>query len=234
MIDHPEGLLLVDTGPVIDPDRPRRWRTHRWHLHYLLAYRARAGTAGSLRAAIEAAGIDPDAIETVVLTNCHPDHVGGLRELEVETVLVNRPELAFARSLRGRFWGLNPATWPGHTPFCPVDLEVAPTQGVGERTELPNHPGVHLVATPGHTHHHCSVLVERERADVLIAGDATYDLDHLIHRRIDGVATRPHAARRSVEFIDEMASDRPLIVLPSHDIDAPDRLREELVYRPEG
>lgn len=226
IVDHPEGPMVVDAGPVPHPADQTRWRTHYWHPHYPLAYRSRVGPGGSLRMGLEAHGLDPVDVGTVVLTHLHPDHVGALDWLAPERVVVDRRELAFATSWRGRLLGLNPGLWPASTPFEPVEA-TAP-----EGVEVPGHPGVRLLYTPGHTPHHCSVLLERDGPDALLAGDACYDLDHLRTRRLDGVATRPRTARRSMDAIDDLARSRDLVVLPSHDPGGPDRLESGTAYRP--
>ncbi|MFP4589844.1 MAG: MBL fold metallo-hydrolase [Halobacteriales archaeon] len=228
IVDHPAGHVVVDAGPVAHPADPTRWRTHYWHPHYPLAYRSRIGPDAGLRRGLEARDLDAGDVGTVVLTHLHPDHVGALAWLEPDRVVVDRRELAFATSWRGRLLGLNPGLWPASTPFDPVEA-TAP-----EGVEIPGIPGIRLLYTPGHTHHHCSTIIERDGPDALLAGDAVYDLDHLRTRRLDGVATRPSAARRSMDTIDDLARSRDLVVLPSHDPDGPDRLDAGAAYRPEA
>ena len=50
---------------------------------------AGAGMPGNMQltANLAAAGVSPDDIDTVLLTHCHPDHIGGLLDPEIKPVL---------------------------------------------------------------------------------------------------------------------------------------------------
>ena len=47
---------------------------------------AGAGAPGQLTANLAAAGVSPDEVDSVLLTHCHPDHIGGLLNAEKEPV----------------------------------------------------------------------------------------------------------------------------------------------------
>lgn len=47
---------------------------------------AGAGAPGQLTANLAAAGVSPDEVDTVLLTHCHPDHIGGLLDAEQKPV----------------------------------------------------------------------------------------------------------------------------------------------------
>jgi metal-dependent hydrolase (beta-lactamase superfamily II) len=57
LIETGEKRILIDTG--LGPSTG-------WAVH-----------AGRLTKSLEAAGITPDSIDAIVLTHCHPDHIGG-------------------------------------------------------------------------------------------------------------------------------------------------------------
>jgi glyoxylase-like metal-dependent hydrolase (beta-lactamase superfamily II) len=84
---------------------------------------------------------------------------------------------------------------------------------------------IRLLATPGHTAGHQSVLVTPDEGPrVLIAGDAVYSEAALIDRRIDGVGVAPDRARESIDRLREICREAPTVVAPTHDTRAAERV----------
>jgi glyoxylase-like metal-dependent hydrolase (beta-lactamase superfamily II) len=69
-----------------------------------------------------------------------------------------------------------------------------------------------------------SVLLEEDDHVVLFAGDASYTQDLLIATTLDGVAVDPQAHQASQRAILRLASEMPMVYLPSHEWDAERRL----------
>ena len=142
LVPVPGGFLLLDTGiGVGDPETEEHYRPVRVPL-------------------AEALG-DVAAGEVVLVANCHLhlDHAGGNPALPGRPVLVQRAELALARS-------------EGHTFPHLVDFPGARYEVLDGETEVA--PGVRLVPTPGHTAGHQSLLVGTREGGVLLAGQ-THD-----------------------------------------------------------
>ena len=83
---------------------------------------------------------------------------------------------------------------------------------------------VRILATQGHTRGHVSVVLEEEPQSVFFAGDTSYTEALMVDEAIDGVAPDERAARETLHRIRELARERPLVYLPSHDPDAAKRL----------
>ena len=213
LIDHPEGTVLVDAGPKPTAE----WWYPRHHVYYPLSYRTRVGPDQGLEDGLDAMGVDVTDVDAVVLTHCHPDHAEGLELVPHAPVFVEANEDAYSRSVRGRFWGAHPSCTPARDRSRPVSLTDGPVGPFDRSYELPDVPGVSLVPTPGHTAHHCSVVVEGDGPTVLLAADACLSLDQLETHRVDGVATRGRAGRDTLERIDRWRHEEDVIVLPSHD-----------------
>ena len=82
-----------------------------------------------------------------------------------------------------------------------------------------------LVATPGHTRGHTSVLaVDDDGRHVLLAGDATDTLEQLRARRADPITPDRTLQIETIDRIVAHAIDHPTIYLPTHDPDAVTRL----------
>lgn len=132
-------------------------------------------TAGRLLANLAAAGIDPASITHVVITHAHPDHLFGI--LGAAGAILPQAEVVIGAAEHG-FWtaeGLA-AQFPEAMRFL-VTGAVASLEAVKDRLVLAADgaevaPGVRLMATPGHTPGHMSVLVTSGPRSLLVTGDA--------------------------------------------------------------
>jgi N-acyl homoserine lactone hydrolase len=137
VIDHPDGRILVDTGmtelhPLLDDMEPR------------------------LRPLSEQ-DFDLAAIDMVVNTHLHGDHIGGNHLFAGTPIYVQRRELEDAR------------TQDDYT--IPQWLEAPGVAYVPVDGELELLPGVRLVPAPGHTDGTQVVVVETGGRPIVIGGD---------------------------------------------------------------
>jgi glyoxylase-like metal-dependent hydrolase (beta-lactamase superfamily II) len=152
LVEAPDALVLVDTG--IGNKEDEKFRD--------IYAVENEGSPTRLEDGIRAAGFEPDDVDRVALTHLHFDHAGGSTFRDEDGAirpafhraryLVQEKELAFARQANERTRGsylpdnFEPVAEAGL--FDPVDGEVEVASGV------------RFLATPGHTPHHVSVLIE--------------------------------------------------------------------------
>jgi glyoxylase-like metal-dependent hydrolase (beta-lactamase superfamily II) len=144
-VRHPRGVVLVDTGIGEGDD----WIDE----HYQPVRRG-------IRDALTRAGLDPASVGLIVHTHLHFDHCGQDREFPGVPIVSQRAELAAARE-------------DGYTIAAWVNFPGAahePVEGDAEVAE-----GVSVLATPGHTTGHQSVLVRSGDTLTLIVGQAAQD-----------------------------------------------------------
>lgn len=73
---------------------------------------------------------------------------------------------------------------------------------------------------------------EKKRVTYLLPGDATYDIELLEKEQPDGINDDPMRALQTLKTIKQFARESDVVVLPSHDVDTPRLLAEQVVYHP--
>ncbi|MDR8415234.1 MBL fold metallo-hydrolase [Nonomuraea sp. 3-1Str] len=196
-----DRLMLVDTG-VGPADSP----ASSW-----------APTPGRLPSELRQAGIDEADIDIVVLTHLHEDHYGwsvgpdGTPMFPNARYVIQRSEVA--------------ALPAGDTALSYV---VDPLRAAGQLQQVDGAArlatargglggSIRVTPTPGHTPGHQSVIIDGDRDQVVITGDA---LVHAVQLVDPTVAYRyeadPEAARRTRERLLEMARRRHTVLATAH------------------
>ena len=226
LIEHDEGLILVDTG---ETSRVHERGYHpRWNPFFRRAVHFSVHPEDELGPQLRALGIGPRDVKTVVLTHLHTDHAGGLFHVTGSRSLVAPGEFKTATGATGRIMGYLPHRWPKwwQPEFIRFDRrQVGPFD---EAMPITNRGDVLIVPTPGHTPHHVSVLVQGEPS-FFLAGDTSYSQDLLLAGRVDGVSPNQRIALETHGRILGLARERPLVYLPSHDREAAARLAAQSV-----
>jgi glyoxylase-like metal-dependent hydrolase (beta-lactamase superfamily II) len=177
-----------------------------------------------LPAALASIGLTVADLDTVVLTHMHGDHMDGAVHLGGAPVLVHDAELAYARSAFSRLMSrLLHQPIPDGVRWEPYALTDGPFGAFAASRTLSER--VRIVATPGHTPGHVSVLcVDDDGRHILLAGDLTDTLEQLRARRPDAVGPKPKVHVESLDRVLHHAAQHPLAYLPSHDPGSAQRL----------
>ena len=131
---------------------------------------------GTLHANMRAAGLDPARVSTIVHTHFHGDHINGLTGGDGAAIF---PQAAVAVPEREwSFWtdaGEESRAAEARRPnFANVRRRFAPYRERMTRfaADAEVVPGIHAVATPGHSPGHTSFLLHDGNAQALVIGDA--------------------------------------------------------------
>lgn len=204
-VEHPEGPVVVDAGQ--DPAFTAPW----WDVYLRTAVRFDVSEADGLEARLRDIGLDPASVRHHVLTHLHIDHVGA-GPLPGANVVLNESEWRAANAPGARLRGYQ-------------QLDLHDPQLVEGDHDLYGDGSIRLLATPGHTAGHQSVLVTpSEGPPVLITGDAVYSEAALKSRTIDGVGVDSDRARASIDRLREICREAPTVVAPTHETAVAERV----------
>jgi glyoxylase-like metal-dependent hydrolase (beta-lactamase superfamily II) len=232
LIEHPEGLIAVDTGIPADANKPRFFPPF-----MPLVQRAAVFDVApeeEIGPKMRALGLEPDEVRWVVMTHLHQDHDGGLHHFPNAEFLVSRNEWNVASGFKGRMNGYLNQRWPRRFAPTLLDFGDGPLGPFPSHTTLTSTGDVKLVPTPGHTTGHLSVLLEEGDTSLLFAGDVSYTEDQLVRMIADGIGTDPQAEVETHRKILAYAAQHPTVYLPSHDPDASKRLAARITLAPNG
>ncbi len=230
VIEHPEGLIVVDTGETARVSEPGYF--HWWQPYFKLGVREYVRPEEEIGPQLRALGLAPADVRWVLLTHFHTDHAGGLSHFPTSEILVSRTEFQAASGFRGQLSGYLPQHWP--TWFAPRLIDFAPRPFVSfpNSYSLTRAGDVHLVATPGHTSGHYSVIVQEEEQALFFAGDTSYTQDLLLEQAVDGITRDVALYQRTSQEIRTYLQSVPSIYLPSHDPESAHRLATRNAARP--
>lgn len=218
VIEHPEGILVVDTGEneryntrgYLDCGR-MTGRITKKLVKVNIEHQQEVGPQ------LRELGIDPEDVRWVALTHLHIDHIDGLYYFPKSEVLISKVEY------QNPFGGL-PCLLPQ---WCDprlvrFDSNTHPT--FDWYHPLTEDESLFLVPTPGHTAGHMSVMLHLGDQHILFAGDVTFTQNQLLRNGVGAIHQDFKAARDTMGKIRSYAAQHEMVYLPTHDPQSLDRL----------
>lgn len=167
--DGANGYFLWDTG-VSDfvASMPKGWQNGA-----LLWTRKK-----TLASQLQELHVAPEDIHWIGISHTHPDHIGNLEMFPKATVVMNQAEWESYFGPKGK-----PQLPPGDT--VPTLSKDHPNKLIWEDLDVFGNGDVQVIATPGHTPGHQSLLVHLKKTGwVILSGDAAHTQGNWDNRRV--------------------------------------------------
>ena len=223
LIEHPKGLILVDTGwcREISPEGRYDPKAAGAVLppHLAAFFHPSVPRGMAIHEQLGAMGIQPEDLDYVLLTHLDPDHVSGLRHVNKAKHII-LPEDEYFWSCRTVYKTRQPQNlWLQY----PMERAYYRGSSLG-----PNHwvidlfgdESIQLVNVPGHTDGQAAIVIRNGGRFVLLTADAAFSPRNWQEMIVPGFGFARDFQRKSLRWIADMAADPACAaVLCSHDPD---------------
>jgi 4-pyridoxolactonase len=199
LIEHPDGLVLFDTGYDLDL------------VNRVLPFELPEQSATqTIPAQLAVCGFQPGDVDAVINSHLHFDHCGGNKHLPNATTYLHALELRQARCPE-------PFERLG---YADQSFDHAAAKFSLLEGDIEFAKGLHLFHTPGHTVGHYSLLVELDGSrPLLFMADVSYTPAAFEKDQQAGFHNNPVDGVRSIRRIKQIAKEWDAQILFTHDMD---------------
>lgn len=219
VVEHPEGVFIIDTGEIAEINHPSYFKSSGFMANWFdrSQFKFSVSRDEEIDTQLKLLNIPPENVKSVVLTHLHFDHTDGIKYFPTTEILVNREEW---EKPFGDLSKLYPE-W-----FSPTLVELNSKFDVFEKVHyLTEAKDLVLVETPGHTWHHCSVLLRMDGINILFAADICYSQKQLLEGAYPGNNASNPLAKKTYDTVKAFARKNKTVFIPSHEAQAAERLQ---------
>lgn len=221
LIEHPKGLILVDTGwhrdmsPEGKFDKKAQIKSLGSHLLYKIN-QGKVPMGKTAKEQLEQMGIKDTDLDYILLTHLDCDHANGLESLKnAKNIIVSEDEVKFANKNKMRY---NNKWWKN------VDLTQIKWNGelgpFNKSYDLFGDGSIELINIPGHCDGLFAVKVNNNGKFVLLFSDGGYAAKSWKEMITSGIAANKEEQKKSLQWIrDESLKDNCIESLANHDPD---------------
>jgi len=203
LIRHRAHWMLWDTGTqddLIDIPEGR-----------VIAHDIHGSVSRTIVSQLEEIGVSPDEIDTLAISHAHYDHVGNCRLFRNAKWIAQKDEY-------DAMFGDDPAAY-GFDPSLYCSLLGNPIEMIDGDHDVFGDGAVRIVATPGHTPGHSSLLVNLpETGTVLLSGDVAHTRRNFRCRCVPVFNADSLRSIASMEKVDALLEAEGATLWVNHDI----------------
>lgn len=173
---------------------------------------------GKMIDSMRAAGVEPETIDSILITHAHPDHIGGILNKEGQP---NYPNAHYyIQEIEWDFWFNQPPA-PNVPPFF-YEIARRQLEPVADRVEKVTapceiFPGLRMVPAPGHTPGHGIITIQSENQQLWYTADTVLSPLHLEHPDwLPVFDILPKEAEVSKQLVFDQASAEHVLVMGQH------------------
>ncbi|RQU32776.1 N-acyl homoserine lactonase family protein [Burkholderia cenocepacia] len=203
LIRHRGDWMLWDTGTqddLIDTPEGR-----------VIAHGIHGSVNRTIASQLAEIGVQPDEIGTLAISHAHYDHVGNCRLFRHARWIAQKAEY-------DAMFGDDPGAY-GFDPALYESLQGNPIEMIEGDHDVFGDGAVRIVATPGHTPGHSSLLVKLPRSGpVLLSGDVAHNRRNFRCRCVPAFNADALKSVASMEKVDALLEAESATLWVNHDI----------------
>ncbi|HRH59441.1 MAG TPA: N-acyl homoserine lactonase family protein [Chitinophagaceae bacterium] len=218
IIEHHEGVFVIDTGENANVNDKNYFKSSGMFANWFdtTQFKFKVERNEEIDRQLQQLNIPIEKIKSVVLTHLHLDHVDGIRHFPNTPIIVNRNEW-------NKPFGDLPKLYPSW--FKPTLVDLNESFDVFEHAHfLTEAKDIVMVHTPGHTWHHCSVILKTDTQFLFFGADICYDQQQLINEKYSGTNCSHKLAQQTYNKVKAFCSKNSTVYIPSHEAAAGERL----------
>lgn len=219
IIEHPEGVFIIDTGEIAEVNNRNYFKSSGLAANWFdkTQFKFLVPREDEIDAQLLRLNISKENLKAVVLTHLHFDHTDGIKYFPDTKIIVNKAEWQ-------KPFGDLPKLYPSW--FKPELIELNESFDVFDKAfYLTKTKDIIIVETPGHTYHHCSIIIKADECHIMFAADVCYSQQQLLNNKFPGNNASNKLAGTTYNKVKMFAQHHPLIFIPSHDKSASQRLQ---------
>lgn len=212
LIEHPKGLVLVDTGWHHDV-RFNQKKHMSWQLN--IASKARLPLGEAIDEQLAVLGIKPRDLDYVFLSHMDVDHVSGVQLVkDAKHILTTREELQAAMKDKIRYVK---KLWKDVN-IQSFEMKSSSYGPFGKSYDVFGDESVLMVSVAGHSKGSSATLIQNNGKFVLLTADCGYAKSSWESLRLPGPVANKEKMKKTLEWVREMAQKEACVeVLATHD-----------------